>query len=75
MTIGSSLFLIAVGAILRYAITQATWHAVNIHTIGLILMIVGVAGLILGIYMYMVRGRRAVVVDDDAVVPRRRVDY
>jgi asparagine N-glycosylation enzyme membrane subunit Stt3 len=76
MTIGSSLFLIAVGAILRYAITRDTWHAINIDTVGLILIIVGVVGLILGLYMYFVRGRRAVVVDDEPVAVRRRpVDY
>jgi hypothetical protein len=74
MTIGSSLFLIAAGAILRYAITKATWHAVNIHTVGLILMIVGVVGLILGIYLYLVRGRRDPVLGDP-VAPRRRADY
>jgi len=75
MTIGSSLFLIAVGANLRYAVTKATWHAINIHTVGLILMIVGVAGLILGIYLYAVRGRGAAVLVDDPDAPRRRVDY
>jgi hypothetical protein len=75
MTIGSSLFLIAAGAILRYAITKSTWHAINIHTIGLILMIVGVVGLVLGLYLYFVRGRRDPVVgdpDEDVVVRRRR---
>jgi hypothetical protein len=71
MTIGSSLFLIAVGAILRYAVTKETWNAINIHTVGLILMIVGVVGLILGLYLYLVRGRRDAVVADDPAVRRR----
>jgi asparagine N-glycosylation enzyme membrane subunit Stt3 len=76
MTIGSSLFLIAVGAILRYAIDKNTWHAINIDTVGLILIIVGVAGLVLGLFLYVTRGRRAVVADDEAVAVRRRpVDY
>jgi hypothetical protein len=75
MTIGSSLFLIAVGAILRYAVTRETWNAINIHAVGLILMIVGVVGLILGIYLYLVRGRRDPALVDDRVVTRRRVDY
>jgi hypothetical protein len=74
MTIGSSLFLIAVGAILRYAVTRETWNAINIHTVGLILMIVGIAGLLLGIYLYVVRGRRDPVLDEP-VAPRRRGDY
>ena len=42
--IGTSLFLIALGAILRYAVT-ATVSWVSLPTVGLILMIVGVAGL------------------------------
>ena len=74
MTIGSSLFLIAAGAILRYAITRETWQAVNIHTVGLILMIVGVVGLVLGIYLYLVRGRRDPALEDP-VAPGRRADY
>lgn len=71
MTIGSSLFLIAVGAILRFAVTKETWNAINIHTVGLILMIVGVVGLILGLFLYFARGRRDAVVVDDRPVARR----
>ena len=48
MTIGASLFLIAVGAVLKFAIT-ATISGVDIGVIGIILMIVGVLGLILGL--------------------------
>jgi hypothetical protein len=36
---------------------------------------VGVVGLILGIYLYLVRGRRDPALVDDRVVTRRRVDY
>jgi Domain of unknown function (DUF6458) len=56
MTIGTSLFLIAGGAILRYAV-EDKWKAVDIPTVGLILMIVGAFGLILGLYLTFVRGR------------------
>jgi uncharacterized membrane protein YfcA len=75
MTIGTSLFLIAVGAILRYAVHD-TLKAVDLATVGLILMIVGVAGLLLGIYMAFVRGRPDPTLEDpdaDVVVRRRRV--
>jgi hypothetical protein len=47
MTMGLGLFLVAVGAILRYAV-EDTWDAVDIPTIGLILMIVGIVGFIVG---------------------------
>lgn len=49
MGLGTSLFLIAVGAILKFAITT-TAHGVNINTIGVILMIVGGVGLIISLF-------------------------
>ena len=53
MTIGSSLLLIAAGAILRYAVT-ATVAGVDIQTVGTILLVVGVVGLAIGLWL-MVR--------------------
>jgi hypothetical protein len=44
VSIASSIFLIAVGAILRYAVNVDS-NAISIPTIGLILMIAGGAGL------------------------------
>jgi uncharacterized membrane protein len=49
MALGTALFLIAVGAILRFAITAST-SGVNIHTIGVILMIVGGVGLVISLF-------------------------
>jgi len=49
MTVGGSLFLVAVGAILYFAVT-ATVAGIDIQTVGLILMIVGVLGLVLGLF-------------------------
>jgi hypothetical protein len=46
MRIGSSLFLIAVGAILYFAVT-ATLAGIDIQTVGLIFMIIGVIGFVL----------------------------
>lgn len=43
-----SIFLIAVGAILRYAI-NVTVEGVEIDTIGLILIIVGIIGLVISL--------------------------
>ena len=67
MPLGTSIFLIAVGAILRYAVTT-TVSGINITTVGLILMIVGIAGLVLSIfYMLAWSPRRGRVVRDRVV--------
>jgi hypothetical protein len=55
MGIGGSIFLIAAGAILRYAIT-VTVSGVDIAVVGLILMIAGVIGLAASLFMVS-RGR------------------
>jgi uncharacterized protein DUF6458 len=52
VTIGTSLFLIAVGAILEYAVT-AHVPGIDINTVGVILMVVGVVGLVLGLYLLL----------------------
>jgi hypothetical protein len=49
MPLGTSLFLIAIGAILRYAVT-ATVSGVSLTTVGLILMIIGAIGLLFSIF-------------------------
>jgi hypothetical protein len=49
MRLGSSLLLIAVGAILRFAVSVHT-SGFNVHTIGLILMIVGGVGFIVSLF-------------------------
>jgi hypothetical protein len=67
--IGTSIFLIAVGAILRYAVT-GTVENVDLDVVGLILMIVGAAGLVLT-FLWMTMWadrRRAAVVGERAVV-------
>jgi len=72
MTIGSSLALIAVGAILRYAVTD-TWSAVDIPTVGLILMIAGFVGFVIGLYLTFGRGRSDPSLGDPT--RRRRPPY
>jgi uncharacterized membrane protein YfcA len=55
MTIGTSLFLIAVGAILKFAVTINV-AGIDLHTVGVILMVVGIVGLLIGLYLAL-RGR------------------
>ena len=59
MTIGGALFLIAVGAILRYAIVDRSEN-VNVAALGLILIWIGLIGLIIGVILavlHTIRGR------------------
>ncbi len=66
MSIGVSIFLIAAGAILRYAVT-ATVSGIEIQTVGLILMIVGIIGLVISLAVIFLR--------DDGRTPRPPDDY
>jgi beta-lactamase regulating signal transducer with metallopeptidase domain len=59
VTFGTSIFVFAVGAILRYAVT-ATVSGINIHTVGLILMIVGVVGFLVSVFYALSMGSRRV---------------
>jgi Domain of unknown function (DUF6458) len=49
MSLGTSIFLIAVGAILRYAVTTSV-SGISLTTVGLILIIVGIVGLLLSLF-------------------------
>jgi hypothetical protein len=74
MGIGTSVFLFAVGAILRFAVTVTT-QGFNLHTIGLILMVVGAVGVVLSMMFWSSWGgpggyRRQTTVDGGR---RRRV--
>jgi hypothetical protein len=48
MGIVTSMFLIAAGAIMRFAVTMQG-HGFNVHTTGMVLMIVGAIGAVLSI--------------------------
>jgi hypothetical protein len=50
MAIGTSIVLIAVGAILKFAVT-ASVSGISLATVGVILMIVGALGLLISIIM------------------------
>jgi uncharacterized protein DUF6458 len=69
MSIGASLFMIAVGAILRYAVSDSI-EGVDLPVIGLILIVVGVIGLLLSLFMYANATRRTDVVERDRYVER-----
>ena len=77
MTIGTSIVLIAIGAILKWAVT-ATVKGFDIQTAGTVVFIVGLVGLALSLIytFWWAESRRAAVYRDPAydetVVRRRR---
>ena len=67
MGVGTSLVLIAVGAILDYGVHVNNTHGFNLNTIGLILMIVGGIGLIMSLLFWNSWGgfhRRETIIED-----------
>jgi len=75
MGIGVSVFLIAVGAILAFAVNVQT-SGIDLSTVGMILMIAGVIGLLASLVMFGGWNRGTTVVEDgyvDEPVARRRV--
>jgi hypothetical protein len=70
MGIGTSIFLIAAGAILKYAVTDSI-SGVELSTVGVILMVVGILGLVISlIFLMQARDRVGGVVTRDRVVER-----
>ena len=69
MGIGGSIFLIAVGAILTFAVN---WHVsgVDLHVVGWVLMLVGLVGLIVTIWYW--NSRRRTVVNQTTTRPVAR---
>jgi Domain of unknown function (DUF6458) len=65
MRIGASLVLIAIGAILKFAVT-ASVSGININMIGVILMIIGGVGLIISLILMATRRRTDVVTTSNA---------
>jgi hypothetical protein len=72
MTTGISLFLIAVGAILYFAVNKSI-SGLEVDTVGLILMIVGAVGFLWSAFtLYGVRRRGEVAPVEHEVVRERR---
>ena len=57
MTIGAALFLIAAGAVLRFAVSTTSVYGIDLHMIGDILMAVGAVGLLLWLVIWLPRTR------------------
>lgn len=69
MGIGTSILLIALGAILKFAVT-ASVSGVELATVGLILIVVGIIGLVISLLYIMQADRRAAPAARERVVER-----
>ena len=68
MGIGASIFLLAIGAILTFAV-EVEANGFSINTVGVILMVCGAVGLVLTLLVF---GRADRTVGTDRVVTRER---
>jgi uncharacterized membrane protein len=75
--IGFSIFLFVIGAILTFAVDVST-SGFNLNTVGVILMIAGVIGLLLSLLFWSsfspYRRRVATTLPDERVVEERRIE-
>jgi Domain of unknown function (DUF6458) len=69
MGIGTSIFLIALGAILKFAVTVDI-GGIELATVGVILMVAGVLGLLISLFLMSQARDRDTVVRRDRVVER-----
>jgi uncharacterized membrane protein YqjE len=70
MGIGVSVFLLAVGAILTFAIDVDSSNGLNINTVGVILMVAGAIGLLWALMMTSRRGVASTTVVEERPVRR-----
>jgi len=76
MSIGASIFLLVIGAILTFAVNVTT-EGFNINTVGIILMVAGVVGLLLSLLFWSSFSpyrRRSAGYPDERVVEERRIE-
>jgi Domain of unknown function (DUF6458) len=75
MRIGSSLVLIAIGAILKFAVTTSV-SGISLPAVGVVLMVVGIAGLVISLVLASTARRTDVVhhTGEDYIAPPRGDD-
>jgi hypothetical protein len=58
MTTGAGIILVAVGAILRFAVPATFIHGLNVYVVGVIVMLAGVIGMLLSLLVWGPLSRR-----------------
>ncbi len=69
MSTGFAITLITVGAILRFALAAGSPHGLNVHVVGIVLILAGILGLLLSLLARGPRRRRNRPDDDDRAAP------
>ena len=72
MATGISLFFLAVGAILTFAVNTSV-SGIDIDTIGVILMVIGLLGMLMSLVLWDSWSPRPLQRDDEVVIDRRDV--
>jgi hypothetical protein len=75
MGIGTSIFLLAAGAIMTFAVETDSSEGFNINNAGVILMIIGAIGLLVSLFVWGPRTRRTVIDREPTAVGRRTTVY
>jgi hypothetical protein len=55
MSTGAAITLIAIGAILRFALAPGSPHGLNVHVVGVVLILAGILGLLLSLLLPLIR--------------------
>ena len=78
MSIGASIFLLVVGAILTFAVDVKNTGGINLDTVWIILMVAGVVGLLLSLLFWSsfspYRRRSVGTHPEERVVEERRIE-
>ena len=74
MSTGFAITLIAAGAILRFAVATTSTHGLNLHVVGVILILAGVLGLLVSLLVWgpLNRRRNRPAGYDGGAAPTRR---
>ena len=72
MSAGAGITLIAAGGILRFTVATTSTHGLNVHVVGVILILAGVLGLVLSLLVWgPLNRRRNRSAGSDGAAPRR----
>ena len=58
VSMGAAVTLIAAGGILRFTVATTSTHGLNVHVVGLILILAGLLGLVLSLLIWVLLNRR-----------------